>query len=373
LIACVSLTAAAVAACGLIGFVGLIAPHAARRVVGPAHRGLLPLSAALGALLVVVADAVARSAFAPREVPVGLLTAALGGPLFLLQLQRDARDRAPAARTRRGARPAQRIELGQQPPGPDVERRPGSTLLDRSGAPGPVLAARGLAVGRDGSSVLEGVDLIVQRGERVALVGENGAGKTTLLRALAGLDTPLSGQLAWRGAGLPAGAARAQVLGVLLQAERAPSFRVRELVGLGLGHDRRLRDAEWQRVDDAIAHAGLSALAERPCTSLSGGEAQRAALARALVSGPALLLLDEPTHHLDPARHAAFVRELDRLRGSVAVVIATHELGLAASCDRVVLLHDGAVAAQGAPRDVLTPALLSRCLGIVAPRSEVAA
>jgi len=79
----VSLTAVAVAAGGLIGFVGLIAPHAARRLVGSLHRGLLPVTALLGALLVVLADLAARTSFAPREVPVGLITALVGGPLFL--------------------------------------------------------------------------------------------------------------------------------------------------------------------------------------------------------------------------------------------------------------------------------------------------
>jgi iron complex transport system permease protein len=91
LIAAVALTALAVAASGLIGFVGLIAPHAARRLVGQPHRHLIALSALAGAALVMGADAVARIAFAPRELPVGLVTASLGGPVFLWQLQRGPR------------------------------------------------------------------------------------------------------------------------------------------------------------------------------------------------------------------------------------------------------------------------------------------
>jgi iron complex transport system permease protein len=90
LIAAIGLTAVSVAVSGLIGFVGLIAPHAARRWVGARHRGLVPVAALGGALLVIAADVAARTAFAPREVPVGLVTAALGGPLFLWQLQRGA-------------------------------------------------------------------------------------------------------------------------------------------------------------------------------------------------------------------------------------------------------------------------------------------
>lgn len=91
LVVSVVLTASAVAVSGLVGFVGLIAPHAARRLVGQRHRYVLPLAALSGALLVISADAVARTAFAPREVPVGLLTAAVGAPFFLLQLRRGMR------------------------------------------------------------------------------------------------------------------------------------------------------------------------------------------------------------------------------------------------------------------------------------------
>ncbi|HEY0713341.1 MAG TPA: iron ABC transporter permease [Polyangia bacterium] len=91
LILAVALTSVAVAAAGLIGFVGLLAPHAARRLFGPRHRPLLLAAPLLGATLLLAADTLARTAFAPREVPVGLVTAALGGPLFLALLRRRAR------------------------------------------------------------------------------------------------------------------------------------------------------------------------------------------------------------------------------------------------------------------------------------------
>jgi iron complex transport system permease protein len=85
----VALTASAVAAAGLIGFVGLVAPHLSRRLVGPGHRALVPAAALVGATLLVLADTAARTAFAPREVPVGLLTAVLGAPVFLWLLGRE--------------------------------------------------------------------------------------------------------------------------------------------------------------------------------------------------------------------------------------------------------------------------------------------
>jgi iron complex transport system ATP-binding protein len=240
----------------------------------------------------------------------------------------------------------------------------------------PVLVAAGLAVGHRGAAVLTGVDLVVRAGERVALVGANGSGKTTLLRVLAGLAPPLAGTLRWARAesidpgALPDGAARVRTVGVLLQGEPASRFTVRELVTLGLALDAPPSAVARHRVDDALALAELSALAERPCATLSGGEAQRALLARAVVASPRLIVLDEPTNHLDPAGRAMVEALLDRLRGEIAVVIATHELALAAGCDRVALLCGGRLAALGAPSSVLAPAPLARALGVQVRRLD---
>jgi iron complex transport system ATP-binding protein len=155
-----------------------------------------------------------------------------------------------------------------------------------------------------------------------------------------------------------------QAVGVLFQGEPASRFTVRELVTLGLGLDGPPSAAARGRVDDAIASAALAGLADRPCATLSGGEAQRALLARALVARPRAIALDEPTNHLDPAGRAMVHALLDRLRGAVAAVIATHDLELAAGCDRVALLHGGRITALGMPTDVLTPALLAAALGV---------
>jgi len=228
----------------------------------------------------------------------------------------------------------------------------------------PIVEAVGLAVGRAGAPVIAGIDLSVSPGERVALVGENGSGKTTLLRVLAGLDRPLAGTVRWAGQPLPRGTGRVHTVGVLFQGEAASRFTVRELVTLGLGLDGPPSPAAQGRVDDAIAWAALGGLAGRSCATLSGGEAQRALIARALVAGPRVVVLDEPTNHLDPAGRAMIHALLDRLRGTVAVVIATHELELAATCDRVGLLHGGRLVALGAPADVLTPAGLAAALGV---------
>jgi iron complex transport system ATP-binding protein len=227
-----------------------------------------------------------------------------------------------------------------------------------------VIAARGLAVGRGERTVLRDVDLAIAAGERVALVGANGSGKTTLLRALAGLDRPHAGEILWAEGPLPAGAARVQKVGVLFQGEPPAPFAVRELVTLGLGLDGPPGARHTPQIDAALARMDLAALADRRCARLSGGEWQRAAVARALVARPALLLLDEPTNHLDPARRAGLLALLERLRGEVAIVLATHDLDCAAACDRVALLAGGRVAALGPPAAVLTPAGLAAALGV---------
>jgi iron complex transport system ATP-binding protein len=224
--------------------------------------------------------------------------------------------------------------------------------------------ARGLSVGRGARPVLSGIDLAVFPGERLALVGPNGSGKTTLLRALGGLDRVLAGEIRWNGGALPSGSARVSTVGLLFQGEPAAPFPVREMVALGLGLDGPPSGRHRQRVEATLDRLDLGALASRPCGQLSGGEWQRAAVARALVADPALLLLDEPTSHLDPARRAALHDLLARLHGRVAVVLATHDLDCAAACDRVALLAGGGLAALGPPDAVLTPERLAGSLGV---------
>lgn len=243
-----------------------------------------------------------------------------------------------------------------------------AVAVERGGVP--VIEAKAVAVGRGGAPVISGLDLGIAAGERLALVGANGSGKTTLLRVLAGLDQPLAGAVRWAGRALPRGPERVRMVSVLFQGEPASRFTVRELVTLGLGLEGPPSAAARRQVDDAIAHASLRAQADRPCATLSGGEAQRALLARALVAQPSVLVLDEPTNHLDPAGRATVHAVLDQLRGRVAVVLATHDLELAASCDRVALLHGGGVTALGEPEEVLTPTKLAAVLGVQVRRLD---
>ncbi len=227
-----------------------------------------------------------------------------------------------------------------------------------------VLETSGLCVGWEKQPILKGINLSVAAGERLALLGENGSGKTTLLRVLAGLMDPLAGTIRWNGGPIARGSERVRMLGVLMQNESASRFTVRELVTLGLSLDEPMNADTTRTVDSALIWGELDRLASRRCTTLSGGESQRAMLTRSLVAGPKLLLLDEPTNHLDPARQASLLARLEQLRGDISIILATHDLTLAASCDRVALIHAGGIDSIGTPDEILTPIHLARTMGV---------
>ncbi|GGR15406.1 ABC transporter ATP-binding protein [Streptomyces roseolus] len=195
----------------------------------------------------------------------------------------------------------------------------------------------------------DGVDLAVRRGETLALLGRNGAGKSTALGLLLGLDTPDSGRVSLLG-GTPGQAVRAGRVGAMLQEGRAvPRVTVRELVGfVARTYPRPMP------VADALALAGLTALADRRVGRLSGGQAQRVRFAVALAGAPELVVLDEPTVALDVAARGAFweaMRGYAR-RGGTAL-FSTHHLEEADSfADRIVVLDGGRVVADGTPEEL---------------------
>ena len=229
------------------------------------------------------------------------------------------------------------------------------------GATGAVaLSAAGLVARRGGRAVLAGADLEVRRGEAVALVGPNGCGKTTLMRLLAGLDRPEAGRILLAGRDVTAipPEQRFPTLSLLPQdpgrhllCERADDEAGLGLTTLGASHDQaRVRGAAL------LTELGLPGAGPRHPRDLSVGERERVALAAALAAGPLVLLLDEPTRGMDPARRAqlaAIVRA--RVAGGAAAIVATHDRAFAAAaCDRTVALHDGRAHSEPVPGE--TPA-----------------
>ncbi len=212
--------------------------------------------------------------------------------------------------------------------------------------------------------VLHGVDLAVQQGEIVALTGPNGAGKTTLLRVVSGTLRPCSGAVRWQGQDLLALSPRerARIVAVVPQARALPpAFTVEQAVMLGRTPYLSWLGAPSARdraaVQQALEETDLAPLASRRLAQLSGGEQQRVLLARALAQETPVLLLDEPTTHLDLHHQAnilQLVSRLSRERG-LTVLMVIHDLNLAARfADRVALLDHGALLAVDEPQMVLT-------------------
>ena len=227
------------------------------------------------------------------------------------------------------------------------------------------LEANEISAGYGAANVLHGVSLTLAAGEFVGLVGPNGCGKSTLLRVLSHVLRPRCGRVLLNGqesGRIPAGQRARQMAFVPQQETAAFDFTVRDIVLMGRypyrerWHGESAKD--YEIVAAALAEADLTHLADRPVTRLSGGEHRRVLLARALAQQTPLLLLDEPTAHLDVTHQVELMRLVQSLtrtqnKGALA---ALHDLNQAAEfCDRLILMRDGKIIAGGTPDAVLTP------------------
>jgi len=223
--------------------------------------------------------------------------------------------------------------------------------------------------------VLRGISLDVQPSDVIAILGPNGSGKTTLLRVLAGTRHPQRGSVTLEGTPLSrfSRAALARRLAVVPQeTQLAFDYSVAEVAMMGryphLGAFEIEGPSDFAVIDEMLAATGTQHLKDRPFATLSGGEKQRVVIASALAQvGTGVLLLDEPTASLDlryQLEIAGLLRALHAER-QLAIVISTHDLALAGTlCDRIALIRDGAVAAIGAPDEVLTPAHIRDVYGV---------
>lgn len=232
-----------------------------------------------------------------------------------------------------------------------------------------------LSYGAQIPAIVRGISLALSPGEFTGVVGPNGSGKSTVLRALSRVLAPQHGAVLLDGRNLYSMSAResAQSIATVPQSTTiAFEFTVREIVEMGRSPHRSrspfagadTKDAEI--VDEAMAQADVTALADRVASTLSGGEQQRVLLARALAQQPAVLLLDEPTSHLDlhhQTQVLRLVRELTRTR-HIATMAVLHDLNLAATyADKIVLMAAGQTIAQGPPREVLTESNVHQAYG----------
>jgi iron complex transport system ATP-binding protein len=242
------------------------------------------------------------------------------------------------------------------------------------GEPGvPVFAVEGVEFGYGGAFRLRDVSLEVGQGEILGVVGPNSAGKTTLLGLLTRVHRPARGAIRFRGVPLPRIPRRALARDVAVVPQEEPlafQLTVEELALLGRfprASGRLFESAEdVARAHEAMALAGVLGLRDQAVDTLAGGERQRARLARALAQEPRVLLLDEPTSHLDLRHQREMVGLLGRLnreRG-LTIVFVSHDLNLAGElADRLLLLAGGRVACLGPPTEVLTEPVLEAAYG----------
>lgn len=239
---------------------------------------------------------------------------------------------------------------------------------------GAVLTAREVGWSHGGREILGPLDLDVVRGQSLVLVGPNGAGKTTLLRLLSGLLAPTTGSIAFDGTPFHQLSRREMARRMAYVPQIRPArvpLAVEEMVLLGrypyLGRMQLApRAADFAAVEEALDLVGIRDLRRRPVDELSGGERQAVFIAAAVAQESELLVLDEPTLHLDARHQRDLAALLLRLKASSGrtIVLATHDLNLASLLgDRLLALAGGKMLAEGPPAEIVRPELLERLFG----------
>ncbi|ADZ71617.1 ABC-type iron(III) transport system, ATPase component [Polymorphum gilvum SL003B-26A1] len=218
------------------------------------------------------------------------------------------------------------------------------------------LSLTGIDVGYGRTSVLKGIDLAIDKGEFVALLGSSGCGKTTLLRTIAGFVRPTCGMVAVAGRDVTHAAPDKRGMALVFQSYALwPHMTVERNIGYGLKLKGLPRTEVVRRVREMEDLLGLSGLSQRKPDNLSGGQRQRVALGRALAVNPEILLLDEPLSNLDArirlsVRHE--IRALQQRLGITAVHVTHDREEAMVMADRIVILDGGRIVQQGAPQEI---------------------
>ena len=247
-----------------------------------------------------------------------------------------------------------------------------------SGAPGaePAVAFRDVhvqyrSVKGAPHTVFDGLDLAIQPGEKVALVGSNGAGKTTLMKLMCGLIKPTSGEVRLGGVATRAMSPEDISGAISLVYQNPEQMFIKDTVRADVEFAMRARGlAGWQeRAQELIDRFRLGDLADRDGRLMSGGQMRRASLAIGIALNPPILLLDEPTANLDIATRREIVRTIADLRGVTdTVVIATHDMQLVCQfADRVIVLNQGEVIGDGTPEEIFQNEAVVEASGICPP------
>ncbi len=249
-----------------------------------------------------------------------------------------------------------------------TERSPGSSIGSDATATGTVAleaidVRKTLPLGRERIEILKGISLRIARGELVAIIGPSGSGKSTLLSIIAGLDNPTDGRVYIDGVEITTmsesklAAVRNRKIGMVFQAfNLIPTLTAQENVEIPLYVGRHPRRPS-ERAKALLSLVGLEHRLKNKPNQLSGGEQQRVAVARALATEPAIVIMDEPTGNLDQANSENVLRMVRDLRNATGTtfIIATHDPTVAAAADRVISIVDGLI--EGDIPTPPTPAL----------------
>lgn len=341
------LIAAAVSTGGAIGYVGLVVPHLVRLAGGADNRLVIPASGLAGALLVLMADTTARTVIAPRELPTGAITALIGAPVLIYLLIGREKFRLKKSVSKLP-------KPGAKTPHHFISINPSSIKL---------LQLQNVGFSYD-HEIFSRITLELYAGEVMALLGPNGAGKSTLMSIAGGKLHPHSGLVLLNEKSLDNFSRReiAKQIAVVSQAREIhfPLSSLEYVLAGRFAHSQAIGFDSPQDVE--IALQALSAMdarhfAERLFNQLSSGEKQRVAIARALAQQPKILLLDEPTAHLDLSHQISLLNLIRRLahEQQLGILLVTHEISLARQfSERAALLKDGRILAAGKTCEIMT-------------------